>query len=132
MSTLSLAFNVLLKVKPTMVYELIKKQMSETLPFVRLLGISIDSIGPGTAEVSMPDDAKLHNHLGTPHAGALFTLAETASRRGHGRRLRGADHGHASGGQGVAHPVPESGQGRDARLRPRAWRYRGAQGPAEG
>ena len=79
MSTLSLAFKVLLKVKPTMVYELIKKQMSETLPFARLLGISIDRIGPGTAEVSMPDDAKLHNHLGTPHAGALFTLAETAS-----------------------------------------------------
>jgi uncharacterized protein (TIGR00369 family) len=79
MSTLSLAFKILLKVKPTMVYELIKKQMSETLPFTRLLGISIDSIGPGTSEVSMPDDTKLHNHLGTPHAGALFTLAETAS-----------------------------------------------------
>ena len=44
-----------------------------------LPGITIDTIGSGTATVSMPDDQKLHNHLGTPHAGALFTLAETAS-----------------------------------------------------
>ncbi|GAB2869762.1 DUF4442 domain-containing protein [Pseudoduganella ginsengisoli] len=79
MSFLKLAFKVLLKVKPSMVYERIKQHMMETLPLVRTLGIHIDSIGPGTAEVSMPDDSKLHNHLGTPHAGALFTLAETAS-----------------------------------------------------
>ncbi len=62
-----------------MVYERIKQQMMDTLPFVRLLGISIDEIGAGTSKVSMPFDAKLTNHLGTPHAGALFTLAETAS-----------------------------------------------------
>jgi len=79
MSLLSLAFKVLLKVKPSMVYDRIKQQMMDTLPMVRLLGIRIDSIGSGISEVSMPDDARLHNHLGTPHAGALFTLAETAS-----------------------------------------------------
>ena len=62
-----------------MVYEKIRQQMMATLPFVRLLGISIDEIGAGTSKVSMPDDPKLHNHLGTQHAGALFTLAETAS-----------------------------------------------------
>ena len=62
-----------------MVYDRIKQQMMDTLPFVRLLGISIDDIGAGTSKVSLPDDPKLHNHLGTQHAGALFTLAETAS-----------------------------------------------------
>ena len=62
-----------------MVYERIRQQMMDTLPFVRLLGITIDEIGAGTARASMPDDGKLHNHLHTPHAGALFTLAETAS-----------------------------------------------------
>ncbi len=62
-----------------MVYDRIKQQMMDTLPFVRLLGITIDSIGHGTSEVSMPADPKLNNHLGTSHAGALFTLAETAS-----------------------------------------------------
>ena len=79
MSLASLAFNLLLRVRPTMVYDRIKQQMMDTLPFVRLLGISIDSIGHGSSEVSMPADPKLNNHLGTSHAGALFTLAETAS-----------------------------------------------------
>lgn len=62
-----------------MVYDRIKQQMMDTLPFVRLLGISIDDIGAGTSRVSMPEDPRLNNHLGTQHAGALFTLAETAS-----------------------------------------------------
>ena len=79
MTILSLVFTVLLRVRPSMVYDRIKQQMMDTLPFVRLLGISIDEIGAGTSKVSLPDDPKLHNHLGTQHAGALFTLAETAS-----------------------------------------------------
>ena len=79
MSILSLAFKLLLRVRPSMVYDRIKQQMMDTLPFVRLLGISIDEIGNGTSKVSMPEDPKLNNHLGTQHAGALFTLAETAS-----------------------------------------------------
>jgi uncharacterized protein (TIGR00369 family) len=79
MTILSLVFKVLLRVRPSMVYDRIKQQMMDTLPFVRLLGISIDDIGAGTSRVSMPDDPKLNNHLGTQHAGALFTLAETAS-----------------------------------------------------
>jgi uncharacterized protein (TIGR00369 family) len=79
MSIASAAFKLLLRVRPDIVYNQIRKQMTDTLPFVRLLGISIDEIGNGTARVSLPDDPKLHNHLGTPHAGVLFTLAETAS-----------------------------------------------------
>lgn len=62
-----------------MVYDRIKQQMMTTLPMVSLLGIHIDAIGAGTSTVSMPDNPKLYNHLGGPHAGALFTLAETAS-----------------------------------------------------
>jgi uncharacterized protein (TIGR00369 family) len=76
---LSFIFKLLLRVRPSMVYERIKQQMMDTLPFVRLLGIQIDEIGHGTSKVSMPFDPKLNNHLGTQHAGALFTLAETAS-----------------------------------------------------
>ncbi len=79
MSIAKLAFKLLLSVRPQMVYDRIKQQMMDTLPFVRLLGITIESIGYGTSEVSMPADPKLNNHLGTSHAGALFTLAETAS-----------------------------------------------------
>lgn len=79
MSLASFAFKALLKLRPAMVYERIKAHMTESLPFVRLLGITIDEIGPGTARTSMPVDPKLNNHLGSHHAGAMFTLAETAS-----------------------------------------------------
>ncbi|MBP2703434.1 DUF4442 domain-containing protein [Microbispora sp. RL4-1S] len=51
----------------------------DSVPFARLLGISFDSVGPGTTVARMPDRDDLHNHVGGPHAGALFTLAETAS-----------------------------------------------------
>ncbi|WP_432925937.1 DUF4442 domain-containing protein [Microbispora sp. CA-135349] len=53
--------------------------MLDSVPFARLLGITFDSIGPGTAVARLADRADLHNHVGGPHAGALFTLAETAS-----------------------------------------------------
>ena len=49
MTILSLVFKVLLRVRPSMVYDRIKQQMMDTLPFVRLLGISIDDIGAGTS-----------------------------------------------------------------------------------
>ncbi|MEZ0074491.1 DUF4442 domain-containing protein [Planotetraspora sp. GP83] len=53
--------------------------MLDSVPFARLLGISFDSVGSGTAVARMPDRADLHNHVGGPHAGALFSLAESAS-----------------------------------------------------
>ena len=58
MTILSIIFKVLLRVRPSMVYDRIKQQMMDTLPFVRLLGISIDDIGAGTSKVSMPEDPK--------------------------------------------------------------------------
>lgn len=62
-----------------MVYEKIRQQMMSSLPLVNLLGIKIEEIGAGTASVVMPADPKINNHLGSQHAGAVFTLAETAS-----------------------------------------------------
>ncbi len=51
----------------------------QTVPFARTLGITFDSAGDGRATCRMPDRADLHNHVAGPHAGALFTLAESAS-----------------------------------------------------
>ncbi len=62
-----------------MIYDMIKQQMMNTLPFVKTCGIQIEEIGAGFSRVSMPEDGKLNNHLGSQHAGAMFTLAETAS-----------------------------------------------------
>lgn len=51
----------------------------QTVPFARTLGITFDSVGDGQAVSRLPDRPDLHNHVAGPHAGALFTLAESAS-----------------------------------------------------
>lgn len=58
--------------------------MLQTVPFARTLKISLielepDGAGSVRAVTELPDDPQLHNHVGGPHAGALFTLGETAS-----------------------------------------------------
>jgi acyl-coenzyme A thioesterase PaaI-like protein len=49
------------------------------LPFNKHVGLSVDSVSDGAGVVSLPDRAEIHNHIGTPHAGALYTAAEAAS-----------------------------------------------------
>ncbi len=54
------------------------------VPFVRTLAINVTEAGvepDGTvrAVAELPDQEIVHNHVGGPHAGALFTLGETAS-----------------------------------------------------
>lgn len=44
----------------------------------KLIGITIDSVGPGAATVSMTVRADMTNGLDVCHGGYLFTLADTA------------------------------------------------------
>ena len=60
-------------------FELIRTQMAQALPFVRHLGIEIVEVGAGRGVTKVADRKELHNHLGTQHAGVIFTLAEAAS-----------------------------------------------------
>ncbi|MEW9555755.1 DUF4442 domain-containing protein [Nonomuraea sp. NPDC050783] len=53
--------------------------MLETVPFARTLGVAFDEVADGRALCRLPDREDLHNHVAGPHAGALFTLAESAS-----------------------------------------------------
>ena len=55
--------------------------MSQAVPFMRTLGIEFVAAAENGAEVSadLPDRTDLHNHVGGPHAGALFSLGETVS-----------------------------------------------------
>lgn len=55
--------------------------MSQAVPFVRTLGITfVDVTAGGTSVVAeLPDRDDLHNHVGGPHAGVLFSLGETVS-----------------------------------------------------
>ena len=41
--------------------------------------MEITSVGDGEAVVRLPNRAELTNHVGSQHAGALFTVADTAS-----------------------------------------------------
>ena len=64
---------------PNVDFDAIAKGMSMAVPFVEHLGIEIVEVGPGEATVRLPSRPELTNHVGSQHAGALFTAAETAS-----------------------------------------------------
>jgi uncharacterized protein (TIGR00369 family) len=60
-------------------YDLIAKGMTQAVPFAGHLNLEITEISEGEATVVLPDRPELKNHVGSQHAGALFTAAETAS-----------------------------------------------------
>jgi acyl-coenzyme A thioesterase PaaI-like protein len=60
-------------------YDLIAKGMTMAVPFIGHLNLEIVSIEPGEATVVLPERPELVNHVGSQHAGALFTVAEAAS-----------------------------------------------------
>lgn len=57
----------------------VRSTMPTTVPFVGTLGIEYLELSTDHAVCRLPDDARFHNHIGGAHAGAMFTLAETAS-----------------------------------------------------
>jgi uncharacterized protein (TIGR00369 family) len=60
-------------------FDLIAKGMTQAVPFAGHLNLEIVEVGEGEATVVLPDRPELKNHVGSQHAGALFTAAETAS-----------------------------------------------------
>ncbi|MBT2488517.1 DUF4442 domain-containing protein [Streptomyces sp. ISL-96] len=50
-----------------------------TVPMARTLNLEFLETTAERAVVRLPDRADYHNHVGGPHAGAMFTLAESAS-----------------------------------------------------
>src|SRR5882757_4106758 len=60
-------------------FDAIAQGMTQAVPFAGYLGLEITSVGEGEALVVLPERPELTNHVGSQHAGALFTVAETAS-----------------------------------------------------
>jgi uncharacterized protein (TIGR00369 family) len=60
-------------------FEAIAQGMNQAVPFAAFLGLDIARIADGEAVVILPERAELTNHVGSQHAGALFTVAEAAS-----------------------------------------------------
>jgi uncharacterized protein (TIGR00369 family) len=64
---------------PNVDFDAIAKGMAMAVPFAGHLNLEIAEVGPGEATVILPRRPELTNHVGSQHAGALFTVAETAS-----------------------------------------------------
>jgi acyl-coenzyme A thioesterase PaaI-like protein len=60
-------------------FDAIAKGMSMAVPFAGYLGVEITGMAEGESTVLLPERQELTNHVGSQHAGALFTAAETAS-----------------------------------------------------
>ena len=64
---------------PNVDFDAIAKGLSMAVPFAAYLGLEITDVSAGEATVVLPRKAEHNNHVGSQHAGALFTVAETAS-----------------------------------------------------
>jgi acyl-coenzyme A thioesterase PaaI-like protein len=60
-------------------FDAIAQGMTQAVPFAGFLELDIASVAAGEATVVLPERAELTNHVGSQHAGALFTAAEAAS-----------------------------------------------------
>ncbi|HSX99317.1 MAG TPA: DUF4442 domain-containing protein [Streptomyces sp.] len=57
----------------------IGEMLAATVPMARTMKLEFLETTPEKAVVSLPDQGEFHNHVGGPHAGAMFTLGESAS-----------------------------------------------------
>ncbi|MEU3949985.1 DUF4442 domain-containing protein [Streptomyces sp. NPDC029526] len=55
------------------------EMLAATVPMARTLNLRFIETTPERAVVTLPDQGEYHNHVGGPHAGAMFTLGESAS-----------------------------------------------------
>ncbi len=60
-------------------FDAIAAGMTQAVPFAGYLGLEITRVAEGEATVVLPERQDLTNHVGSQHAGALFTVAEAAS-----------------------------------------------------
>jgi uncharacterized protein (TIGR00369 family) len=60
-------------------FDAIAAGIPEAVPFAKFLGLKINRIGEGESVVTLPERPELTNHVGSQHAGALFSAAEAAS-----------------------------------------------------
>jgi len=61
------------------IYTLMKAFFEQNVPYAKHTGIELLVIADGHGVAQLPDVHETQNHMGSQHAGALFTLAEAAS-----------------------------------------------------
>ncbi len=60
-------------------FEIIKTQLGKSVPFAIHTGVELIDLSSVQAVARLAQRPEVSNHIGTVHAGALFTLAEAAS-----------------------------------------------------
>ena len=53
--------------------------MDTIVPFIPVVGIRCTEMSVGRAVCVLPDRTEVHNHIGSLHAGAMFTAGESAA-----------------------------------------------------
>jgi acyl-coenzyme A thioesterase PaaI-like protein len=60
-------------------YDAIRAGLQTAIPYNVHLGLEVAEVAPGRGVVRLPDRAEIRNHVGSQHAGALFSAGEAAS-----------------------------------------------------
>ncbi len=60
-------------------YAAVAAGMNQAIPFNVHVGLETVTVAPDHGVVKLPDEPYLHNHVGSQHAGALFSAGEAAS-----------------------------------------------------
>jgi acyl-coenzyme A thioesterase PaaI-like protein len=60
-------------------YAALAAGMQQAIPFNVHLGLEVVEIGPGLGVVRLPEGPHMVNHVGSQHAGGLFSAGEAAS-----------------------------------------------------
>ena len=60
-------------------YEVVRAGLEQAIPFNQHVGLEVLEVGAGTGSVRLPEEPHLQNHVGSQHAGALFSAGEAAS-----------------------------------------------------
>lgn len=60
-------------------FEMIREQISKSVPFANHTGVELLALSAQGGVAKLIQRQEVSNHIGTVHAGAIFTLAEAAS-----------------------------------------------------
>ena len=60
-------------------YETVRTGLAQAIPYNGHLGLELVEVKEGSGSVRLPDEEHLKNHVGSQHAGGLFSAGEFAS-----------------------------------------------------
>jgi acyl-coenzyme A thioesterase PaaI-like protein len=60
-------------------FEAVRSGLEGAIPFNTHVGLEVVEVADGRGVVRLPDEPHLKNHVGSQHAGALFSAGEAAS-----------------------------------------------------